>query len=660
MISESTQVHPSSGPTSPRLEPGSGRRFDITEASDASDASPAQESGLAVDRALVTLWVHGVRRAIAVGAAVLVTLLAYPWLPGHGTVERWPYLAAVATGGVFTAAAAAIPWGRMLNRRAAEWLIAAWAAVMILVSGAMIAATGGPSSMLFLLDGGPVIFVVAWCPPRTQAPLLALAVATYVADVRLFVGGVDLAPTFVRLVLLAGLALLARILASHLRSQLVGQALARVQSEHRTALLRSLATSARSISTLEPNAVLLQVARAATELGFSSACVHLLDSPDVSASSGYCAGGDDLLGPIMARGGSHEETVQRALSSFQQGALITELSVSTSRETLLGAAIHEDGRLAGVLVVSSVSTAPADQTEALTSLALLAGIALDNARRFASERETADRLARLDALERDFLANVSHELRTPLAVIEGIGSTLHHRWRELPDEVRIDLLERLTANTASLDRTIADLLDLDRLEAGQLPARPESLHPALIARAVLARVETLFAPDSVELRLDPEVRAFVDPHLLERVCENLLSNAGKFTAPGTPVRLIVRGTPTEAFLEVEDDGPGIPPAELAHIGERFFRGGPTTTRSTRGTGIGLAFVREVATLHGGRLEVASTLGVGSRFTVRIPRVPPPSLKPAHAAKLPADMSPAQPERARLRHADPESGSPLDA
>jgi DNA-directed RNA polymerase specialized sigma24 family protein len=103
------------------------------------------------------------------------------------------------------------------------------------------------------------------------------------------------------------------------------------------------------------------------------------------------------------------------------------------------------------------------------------------------------------------------------------------------------------------------------------------------------------------------------------VVENLLTNAAKYAPPGSRVRISAVSEGREAIVAVEDNGPGIPPDDLCHIGERFFRGGHSNTRSTRGTGLGLALVSEILDLHGTYLEVESELGIGSRFSFQLPR-----------------------------------------
>jgi signal transduction histidine kinase len=125
-----------------------------------------------------------------------------------------------------------------------------------------------------------------------------------------------------------------------------------------------------------------------------------------------------------------------------------------------------------------------------------------------------------------------------------------------------------------------------------------------------------------------------DASLIDRVVENLLSNASKHTRPGTEVRLEAKTEADMARVSVVDDGPGISPDDLRHLGERFFRGGDPNTRTTRGTGLGLALAKEVLRLHGTDLEVQSEIGRGSRFSFRLPLAPPLQVQGAQLVRDP--------------------------
>jgi DNA-directed RNA polymerase specialized sigma24 family protein/two-component sensor histidine kinase len=248
-----------------------------------------------------------------------------------------------------------------------------------------------------------------------------------------------------------------------------------------------------------------------------------------------------------------------------------------------------------------------------------ATVALENARRFERQRRSMERIAELDRMKSDFLSNISHELRTPLTVITGVGRTLEQSSNIISEEERRDLLARSNANAATLDSMLTGLLDFGRLEAGHLDVKPADIALRELFDGITDRLASLFGDQTVHLDVEEGLTATADPLLIERVVENLLTNAAKYAPPGSLVRISAISEGQEAIIAVEDDGPGIPPEELSHIGERFFRGGHSNTRSTRGTGLGLALVSEILDLHGTYLVVESKLGIGSRFSFRLLR-----------------------------------------
>ncbi|HEY3023110.1 MAG TPA: ATP-binding protein, partial [Actinomycetota bacterium] len=257
--------------------------------------------------------------------------------------------------------------------------------------------------------------------------------------------------------------------------------------------------------------------------------------------------------------------------------------------------------------------------EVFQMLATQAAVALENARRFERQRRSMDRIAELDRMKSDFLSNVSHELRTPLTVIAGMGRTLEESWYHLSEVDRRDLLARLNTNAATLDSIIAELLDFGRLEAGRLQMEPREVDLRELLGGVADRLTSLLRSHVVRVDVEDGLTALADPLLIERVVENLLTNAAKYTPKGSRVRISAIGHGPDAVIAVADDGPGIPPEEACHIGERFFRGGDPNTRATRGTGLGLALASEILDMHGTYLEVESELGIGSRFCFRLPR-----------------------------------------
>jgi two-component system sensor histidine kinase SenX3 len=239
-----------------------------------------------------------------------------------------------------------------------------------------------------------------------------------------------------------------------------------------------------------------------------------------------------------------------------------------------------------------------------------------------------DETARLatEKMRRDFATNVSHELKTPLAGLSLLAETLQHAVHEDPAQAGV-FVDRLSAEIGRLSELTNDLLTLSRLE------EPETTTEAAFSLTDLGPL----AADTVN-ELMPQIRAKGQEISLEvagntvvmgnevglrTLVRNLLDNATRYTEPGGHIALGVR---TEAdvdgrnwvVLTVTDDGVGIPQAEQQRIFERFYRVDKARSRETGGTGLGLSIVRHVAERHGGRVEVESTVGVGSTFTVILP------------------------------------------
>jgi signal transduction histidine kinase len=278
-----------------------------------------------------------------------------------------------------------------------------------------------------------------------------------------------------------------------------------------------------------------------------------------------------------------------------------------------------DGWLAAVLVGGTKEhrAFQREEVQAFELLAAQTGLALENAGRFEEQRHTVERLEELDRMKSDFLATVSHELRTPVTVIEGVGLTLERTWNTLDEATRRDLLSGLNANAKSLDGIISTLLDFSRMEAGRPEVRLGRFDLGRVVQETTSRLSNLLGGRRVEVSADTDLEVRADQILVERVLENLLSNAAKHTPDGTLVIVSVQREGADAVVSVGDDGPGIPEEELAHIGERFFRGGDLNTRP-KGLGLGLALVCDMLELQGSALEVESREGEGARFAFRLP------------------------------------------
>jgi signal transduction histidine kinase/DNA-binding response OmpR family regulator len=233
----------------------------------------------------------------------------------------------------------------------------------------------------------------------------------------------------------------------------------------------------------------------------------------------------------------------------------------------------------------------------------------------------AQKLKELDAAKSRFFANISHEFRTPLTLTLGpLRDVQAGLYGAIPPgaAAEIDLAIR---NANSQLELVDQLLALARLDAGQPEFRPRDGRLDECVRHAAAPFESLARRQRTRLEVDlpnEAVHGVFDEEKLERVIGNLLGNALKFTPPGGAVTLRLRRTAGEwATIDVEDTGPGIPPEDLPHVFERFYRGGQAWGL-VPGTGIGLALAKEYVDLHGGQIRAEGRAGGGTRVTVRLP------------------------------------------
>src|SRR5439155_10448771 len=177
-----------------------------------------------------------------------------------------------------------------------------------------------------------------------------------------------------------------------------------------------------------------------------------------------------------------------------------------------------------------------------------------------------------------------------------------------------------------------------RPEAGSLATTPMLVDLSRLVRGCVNRLSSLFVERTLTSNVTPDVWVVADPHLIERVVENLLANASKHTNADAHVTVELQRADDQSLVSVADDGPGIAPDDLQHLGERFFRGGDVLTRGTRGTGLGIAFALEVLELHGSDLEVETELGVGTTFSFRLPLAPSAEHTAPQAAEPPGEQT----------------------
>lgn len=234
-------------------------------------------------------------------------------------------------------------------------------------------------------------------------------------------------------------------------------------------------------------------------------------------------------------------------------------------------------------------------------------------RRQEQEAEAATLRVRTEEIRSSLLSAVSHDLRTPLAAITGAGTTL--RDHDLSEHERRELLDTLCEEAERLERLVANLLDMTRLEAGALEVKREWVPVEELIGSALGRIEGRLAGRPVTTDIPSDLPlAPVDPVLLEHALVNLLENALKYTPPGSPIEIAARQGGGGIELSLADRGPGLPePAE--QLFEKFVRNAP---RGTRGVGLGLPIARGIARAHGGDVVAANRPGGGARFVLSLP------------------------------------------
>ncbi|GAB5550681.1 MAG: hypothetical protein Sapg2KO_02720 [Saprospiraceae bacterium] len=235
--------------------------------------------------------------------------------------------------------------------------------------------------------------------------------------------------------------------------------------------------------------------------------------------------------------------------------------------------------------------------------------------------EKNNKLTELDKVKSNFFANVSHELRTPLTLILGPISRLLKSNNISNKE--FTMLKLMEQNGGSLLKLINEILDLSKLEANKLELKERPTVLYLFIQRLLASFESFAQKKSIDLifeyQADPSLQINVDPNKLEKIINNLISNACKFTPPGGKITLEVQDQGHSLQFKISDTGRGIHQEDLPHIFNRFYQSKQADTRAEGGTGIGLALAHQFAVLFGGSIEVESELNKGSIFTLQFPK-----------------------------------------
>ena len=263
----------------------------------------------------------------------------------------------------------------------------------------------------------------------------------------------------------------------------------------------------------------------------------------------------------------------------------------------------------------------------LDALAGLVALAIERAQ-FLDERKTAELTRQSEELKTTLLASLGHDLRTPLTAIRVAASNLKASW--LSEDDRAGQSDLILAEVERLTRLFQNVLAMARIDAGAVAAESRWAHPSEILEAARDQVEHTLRQHPLEIDIDNDVPVRLDPRLTAAALAHLLENAAQYAPAATPIHVRTRLTGEGLVIDVRDHGPGIAPADLPSIFDRFFRGAAARTR-TSGTGMGLSIARGLLAAEQGRIWAENAADGGAKFTIAVPaavKVVDPAASPA--------------------------------
>ncbi len=275
----------------------------------------------------------------------------------------------------------------------------------------------------------------------------------------------------------------------------------------------------------------------------------------------------------------------------------------------------------GVLGINRKAPGPLfapDERRLLDALADQAAVTIERTQ-LAEDIDEARVLAETERLRSSLLTSISHDLRTPLASIIGTITSLRSFGKLYDDKTRDEMLATAQDEGERLNRFVANLLDMTRLDAGAVELRREMIDLSDVVGSALQRCGKILAGHRVAVELAPDLPMFpLDFLLMEQILVNLLDNAGKYAPAGSAIKIAGRCEGADVVIEVRDEGPGIPPSDLERIFDKFYRV-HSGDRQRAGTGLGLAICRGFVEAHGGTIAAANRPDRGGAvFTIRIP------------------------------------------
>ena len=325
--------------------------------------------------------------------------------------------------------------------------------------------------------------------------------------------------------------------------------------------------------------------------------------------------------------------VTGTVAATRQGITVPDVSafpgyiaVDPDMRSEMAAPMKIGDEVIGVLDVESRAPAAFDEgtLDLLTRLADQIALVAHANRLLSQQKETVKRLRELDQMKSDFVAITSHELRTPITAIRGFIKTLIRSRRRFTDEQVMTFMQIIDRQSSRLARLVEDLLFVARIEAGTVRLAREEIDVQRFLKEVVDS-QTLEGRSRVWLDVRPEAgTALIDPQRVEQVIRNLIDNALKFSPQDSQVFLEAANDDGTLRVSVTDRGIGISEAELPFIFERFHQAGEVLTREAEGAGLGLYISKRLVEAMGGTIEVRSTPGEGSTFTVTLPPLEAPA------------------------------------
>ena len=228
-------------------------------------------------------------------------------------------------------------------------------------------------------------------------------------------------------------------------------------------------------------------------------------------------------------------------------------------------------------------------------------------------------LSKLDALQKELIANISHDLRTPLTMIKGYGEIM----RDLPDENTPENMQIVIDETTRLSELVNDLLDLSKIQTGSKKAEKECFNLTEALEETLNRYDTFVRHKGyrIAVEIDQTAMVFADRGMILQVLYNLINNAINYTGDDLVVNVQQTVSDGCVRISVTDSGEGIAPDQIPLIWDRYYKVDKVHRRAVIGTGLGLSIVKEILELHGAAYGVDSTIGIGSTFWFSLPTVP---------------------------------------